>query len=67
MSGQPFNPEQAAAKLLNRSGISAIWDLHLLAAKLYRKGDKPAAGLVIDIADAAERVWLRRRAADRSP
>jgi hypothetical protein len=64
--GKPiFNPEQAAANALDSLGMAAIWELHLAAARAYRKGNKPAAWLIADIADAAERVWLRRKAASR--
>jgi len=61
---EPFShTEQVAANLLNRSGIALIWDLHLVAAKAHLDGRKLTARSLLEIADAAERVWLRRRTA----
>ena len=56
--------EQVASNLLNRYGLAAIWQLHLSAAAAYRKGDAMAARSIVDVAEAAEREWLRRAAAD---
>jgi hypothetical protein len=56
--------EQVASNLLNRYGLAAIWQLHLSAASAYRKGNAMAARSIIDVAEAAEREWLRRAAAD---
>jgi hypothetical protein len=56
--------EQVASNLLNRYGLAAIWQLHLSAAATYRKGNAMAARSIIDVAEAAEREWLRRAAAD---
>ena len=50
-----------ALKRLARDGIVAIWVLHLSAARAYREGRKAAAATIIEIADAAEREWLRRK------
>src|SRR5215831_3888042 len=50
-----------ALKMLARDGIAAIWVLHLSAARAYREGRKAAAAAIIEIADAAEREWLRRK------
>jgi hypothetical protein len=49
--------------LLAQDGIAAIWQLHLSAALAYRDGQKAAATGIIEIADAAEREWLRAKAA----
>jgi hypothetical protein len=49
-----------ALKMLARDGFAAIWVLHLSAARAYREGRKAAATATIEIADAAEREWLRR-------
>ena len=56
--------EQVDGNLLNRYGLAAIWRLHLSAAAAYRNGNPLAARSIIEIADAAEREWLRRSAAD---
>ena len=55
--------EVIALSLLARDGVSAIWKLHLSAAGVYRDGHKGVAAGIIDIADAAEREWLRGKAA----
>jgi len=46
--------------MLARDGFAAIWVLHLSAARASREGRKAAATAIIEIADAAEREWLRR-------
>ena len=56
--------DQAAANVLTRYGLAAIWQLHLSAAAAYRQGKPLAAGAILEIADAAEREWLRRTAAN---
>jgi hypothetical protein len=58
--------EQVAANMLKRYGFAAIWQLHLSAARAYRDGSELAARSILEIADAAERVWLRRSAEDRT-
>ena len=52
--------QSLALKMLARVGFAAIWVLHLSAARAYREGRKAAARAIIEIADAAEREWLRR-------
>jgi hypothetical protein len=49
-----------ALKMLARDGFAAIWVLHLSASRAYREGNKAVAAVIIEIADAAEREWLRR-------
>ena len=49
--------EAAAARLLTREGMSAIWQLHVAAAGAYADGHHRAARSMIEIADAAERQW----------
>jgi hypothetical protein len=66
MSGPVPYSEQVAANMLRRYGLAAIWQLHLSAAKAYREGNKRAARSILDIADAAERVWLRRSVDNRT-
>jgi hypothetical protein len=53
--------EQVAANMLNRHGLAAIWQLHMAAAAAYRRGERVAAMSITEIAEAAEREWLRRR------
>jgi hypothetical protein len=52
--------ENLALTMLARDGITAIWTLHLAAARAYRHGNKGMAATIIEIADAAEREWLLR-------
>ena len=52
--------ENLALRILARDGIAAIWTLHLAAARAYRDGNKAMAATILEIADAAEREWLRR-------
>src|SRR4051812_5211048 len=66
MSEPTPDPEQAAARALDRLGIEAIWELYLSAAALYRKGNQRAAQSVIEVAEAAERIWLRRSENNRT-
>lgn len=47
--------------MLARDGVAAIWVLHLSAARAYREGRKATATTLVEIADAAEREWLKRR------
>jgi len=54
--------ENLALTMLTRDGIAAIWILHQSAARAYRDGHKMAAWAIIEIAEAAEREWLRRNA-----
>ena len=56
--------EQVAANMLNRYGLAAIWQLELAAARAHLEGNMLAARSISDIADAAEREWQRRSAAD---
>ena len=46
--------------MLAEQGLATIWKLHADAATLYRIGNLVAAESFIEIADAAEREWLRR-------
>ena len=55
--------EIVALSLLARDGIAAIWGLHLSAALAYQDGHEGVAAGIIEIADAAEREWLRAKAA----
>ena len=58
--------EQVAADILNHDGLAAIWQLHLSAAKAHHEGKRQAAQYLQDIADAADRVWLRRSEDDHT-
>ena len=61
-------PQDPARTLLARHGVAEIWLLHLAAARAYQDGNTDAAVSVIEIADPAEREWLRGGNGDaRSP
>jgi len=51
--------ENIALKMIERAGITVIWELHLIAAKAHREGSKASAAAIIEIADAAEGEWRR--------
>ena len=53
----PF--EIVAQKLLDRQGITIIWQLHLRAVASHLRGDWLSATALIGIADAAEREHAR--------
>jgi hypothetical protein len=59
MSFRRTRLENIALTMITRDGIAVIWELHLIAAKAYREGSKESAAAIIEIADAAEREWLR--------
>jgi hypothetical protein len=48
-----------ALRMLSREGIAAIWQLQVAAAAAYQTGNRSAAASILEIADAAEREWLR--------
>jgi hypothetical protein len=52
--------EEAASKLLGTFGVQAIWDVHLAATAAYEMGKSELAATLIEIAEAAERLWLAR-------
>ena len=56
--------ETAALDLLARDGIAVVWSLHLDAASAYRDGYPRGAEILIETADAAERL-LRHAGASR--
>jgi hypothetical protein len=58
--------ERVAANLLKRHGFAAIWQLQMSAARAYREGNPAAAASIAEIADAAEREWMRLKATDRA-
>jgi hypothetical protein len=52
--------ERVALDLLARDGIGVVWKLHLDAANAYRGGFQRGAQILIETADAAERIDPRR-------
>ena len=47
-----------ASRMLARHGISAVWELQVAAAIVYRTGNRTAAECILDMADA-EREWMQ--------
>ena len=52
--------ERLANSILVANGIGSIWQLHLDAAHAYRSGYQRAADAILELAEAAECVWLGR-------
>src|SRR5580704_1347394 len=52
--------EKVAAAQLNRDGVAVIWLLHLSATQAHVDGYAHAAKLMLEVADAAERLWSSR-------
>ena len=63
--GMPFSrtlTEKLAATMLARDGVAIIWRLHIDAARAHRIGHPEAAAAIVEIAEAAEEVWLGTKA-----
>jgi len=52
--------EAIALRVLAREGIAAIWQLQVAAGIAYRTGHSGPAASIMEIAEAAERVLMRR-------
>jgi hypothetical protein len=52
--------ENLALSVLAVRGIGAIWQLHVDAAEAHRTGYPAAAYAILELAEAAERVWLQQ-------
>ena len=64
MSMDRASLEEAASKLLSTFGVQAIWDAHLAATAAYEMGNSEMATTLIELAEAAERCWMRRAEAN---
>lgn len=51
--------EKLASRMLGQYGIAFIWDVHVAAAAAYGLGNSRIADGLIEIAEAAEQVWLQ--------
>jgi hypothetical protein len=58
----PSIVDKLARSMVADQGVAIIWKLHIDAATLYTIGNSVAAATFIEIADAAEREWLRHEA-----
>jgi hypothetical protein len=52
--------ERIASRMVAERGIAAIWDTYVAAAAAYGLGKLDAAAALIEIAEAAERLWVAR-------
>ena len=57
--------ERAALDLLGRDGLAVVWRLYVEAAEAHRAGYHRGAQILIETADAAERL-LRQATLERS-
>ena len=48
-------------RMLADEGVEAIWSLYTIAAESYQAGHYEVAADFMEIADAMEREWRRRR------
>ena len=55
--------EKLACDLLARDGLATIWDLHLAAATAIGAGKLDITASLIEVAEAAERLWAARQPA----
>jgi hypothetical protein len=60
MTHRRLQLESLALSVLAGRGIGAIWQLHLDAAEAHRTGYPTAAYAMLELAEAAERVWLQQ-------
>jgi hypothetical protein len=56
----PTLAEKIALELVARDGKPAVLQLHVLATRAYRDGHIRAAGVLLEIADAADRALTSR-------
>ena len=63
MTSRSMLIESLATAILDSKGIEAIWQLHLDAAYAYRTDYPIAAEAILELAEAAERVLMRRERA----
>src|SRR5205814_8135279 len=58
MAGRGTLTEKIALSILDRKGVTVIWELQVAAAGAYRTGHPQAAAAILEIAEAAEAAWL---------
>jgi hypothetical protein len=58
MTQRHLQLESLALSVLAGRGIAAIWQLHVDAAAAHRTGYPAAAYAILELAEAAERMWL---------
>lgn len=52
-------PAGIASRMLAHTGITTIWELQVVAGLAFRAGNVYAAAAIMELADAAEREWVR--------
>jgi len=60
MNSRREHIERLATSILDGKGIGAIWQLHLDAAYAYQTVYPIAAEAILELAEAAERVLMRK-------
>ena len=60
MNSRRAHIESLATSILDGKGIGAIWQLHLDAAYAYQTGYPVAAEAILELAEAAEWVLMRK-------
>jgi hypothetical protein len=60
MNSRRAHIESLATSILDGKGIGAIWQLHLDAAYAYQTGYPVAADAILELAEGAERVLMRK-------
>ena len=60
MTERHLQLENLALSVLAGKGIGAIWQLHVDAAEAHRTGYPAAADAILELAEAAERVWMQQ-------
>jgi hypothetical protein len=51
---------EVAQTMLALNGLAIIWELHIVAAAAYERGDGSAAEALLEIAEVVTEEWLRR-------
>lgn len=59
MITEPKSAETIASRMLDQHGLAFIWDAHIAAAAAYALGKLSIATDLIEIAEAAEQLWLK--------
>jgi hypothetical protein len=60
MTQRHLQLESLALSVLAGKGIGAIWQLHVDAAEAHRTGYPAAAYAILELAEAAERMWVQQ-------
>ena len=59
--------EKLARDMLERDGVAAIWELHIAALAAKEAGKLEVAASLVEVAEAAERLWAVRDGSQPEP